>query len=185
MNHAKKIVYVFVVLILFFAIIFEAYLATFLSKYNGYILAESNKYGVDYVLALSIAKAESKFNSNAKSAANAIGIMQIKLETANYMQDIYEEEALVEQDLFNPEINIRCGIRYIKYLLAKFEDENVAICAYNAGETIVRMWLSNSIYSADEKTLFEIPYEETRNYLKTVNFYKKIYKNVKKACSFF
>jgi soluble lytic murein transglycosylase len=106
--------------------------------------------------------------------------MQVKLETANYMASLCGEQALVESDLFVPEINIKIGTRYFAYLFNKFENLEVSICAYNAGETVVRDWLNSSEFSADGKTLQKIPYAETQRYLKKVMFnygvYKKMFK---------
>ncbi|MBQ8430848.1 MAG: transglycosylase SLT domain-containing protein, partial [Clostridia bacterium] len=60
------------------------------------------------------------------------------------------------------------GTIYLKYLIAKFDNFYTAIASFNAGETIVRNWLKNKEYSNDGKTLFYIPYTETRNYLKKI-----------------
>ena len=55
-----------------------------------------------------------------------------------------------------------------------------ALAAYNAGEGNVAMWLKDERYSADGKTLFSIPYRETKNHVrKTLRYrekYQKIYK---------
>lgn len=156
------------------------YLSTFNTKYKDIFKTTAQENNVSLALALSIAKTESKFNPNAKSSANAIGIMQIKLDTANYIRDLNNETLFVESDLYIPEINIEYGIKYIDYLFSKFENEDVVICAYNAGETVVRSWLANNTYSFDGETLHEIPYKETKNYLKKVKFNKKIYEKLVK-----
>lgn len=178
MKFSKGLIYIFFGLIIIIASFFVFYLSTFNSKFNDLIKAVSIENQVDYTLCLAIAKAESKFNQNAKSSANAIGIMQIKLETANYMKQIYGEKQLVEEELFLPQNNIVCGIQYIKYLMNRFEDVDVVICAYNAGETVVRSWLNDNYYSNDGKTLSKIPYKETQNYLKKVKYNQNIYRKI-------
>ena len=53
-----------------------------------------------------------------------------------------------------------------------------ALAAYNAGTTNVDRWLSDSAYSSDGKTLDDIPYDETRNYVKKVTDVRKKYENI-------
>ena len=74
-----------------------------------------------------------------------------------------------------PKENIKIGTYYLSYLIEKFNDLKVAICAYNAGEGTVSSWLSNSNYSRDKKTLETVPYKETANYLEKVLRNLKVY----------
>lgn len=147
-------------------------------KYTSEIEKYSKKYNLDKTLINSLINVESGFNPNAKSNKNAIGLMQIKLSTANYLNDLENKEQITEEDLFIPEINIFYGCKYLKYLINKFKDITTSLCAYNAGETRVLSWLKSD-YSLDGKTLNYIPFEETRNYVSKINsnqkFYKKVY----------
>ena len=122
---------------------------------------------------------ESSFKETAKSNKNAIGLMQIKLSTANYLNDLNNQNKITETQLFTPATNIKYGCAYLKYLIDKFENLNTALASYNAGETRVREWLKSGIYSVDGKTLSYIPYEETRNYVEKINknfkYYTKIF----------
>ena len=83
-------------------------------------------------------------------------------------------------DVFDPDTNIAFGCYYLWYLSKKFADPATALAAYNAGEGNVAMWLKDDRYSADGKTLFSIPYRETKNHVrKTLRYrekYQKIYK---------
>ena len=103
--------------------------------------------------------------------------MQIKLDTANYLNNIYNTPQIDEKMLFTPEINIKYGCLYFNYLMKKFENKETALAAYNAGETRVRIWLGDKKYSKDGKTLIEIPFKETANYVKKVEKNLKFYKN--------
>lgn len=179
MSTTKKILIIFLLFIVFFISTISAiFFVSFKTSYKEFVLSASQKNDVDSALVFSVIKAESKFNKNAKSKAGAIGLMQIKLSTANYMLDLEGEMLITENQLFQVENNIDIGVKYLKYLIKKFNNVNVAICAYNAGETIVRDWLKNSEYSTDGKTLTKIPFTETENYLKKVNFNYKIYKKL-------
>lgn len=164
-------------------------------KYKEEIEEYSDMYNLPYELVASLINVESSFNENAKSSKGAIGLMQIKYSTAKYIVKYYSsDEDLTtnnlekanennlnltsENDLFNPKINIEIGCMYLRYLINKFSIVETALASYNAGETRVRVWLSDSNYSLDSKTLYNIPYKETKNYVKKVNnninYYKKL-----------
>ena len=68
-----------------------------------------------------------------------------------------------------PQINIKYGCFYLRYLLNKFNNETYTLCAYNAGETVVRNWINS-------QNEFTILYPETENYVKKVQNAKKVYK---------
>ena len=148
-------------------------------KFENEIKTYSKIYELEPSIVASLINTESSYNENAKSNKNAIGLMQIKLETANYLDEIYDRKFISEKELFDIEINIKYGCEYLRYLLNKFDDINTTIAAYNAGETRVRSWLKNEDYSFDGKTLKIIPFKETNNYVKKIKnnlkFYKKIY----------
>ena len=165
-----KNVLICLIVVTFFAVsyFFALYLFCYKTDYAVQVETASKEFDVDKAMIFSIIKAESKFDENAKSNAGAIGLMQIKLSTANYICDIKGEQHISEQDLYVPSTNIRLGVAYYKYLLNKFVNVETTICAYNAGETTVRAWLLDEKYSKDGKTLSVVPYEETKNYLKKV-----------------
>ncbi len=148
-------------------------------KYKDQINQYANECQISPYLVASIINVESGFSSQKKSSAGAIGLMQILPDTAQYICEIKHINFDNKNDLYNPEKNIKIGCFYFKYLLNKFENIGTAICAYNAGETTVINWLKNEEYSLDKKTLKNIPYNETKNYLIKINKNLKIYKNYK------
>ena len=106
------------------------------------------QYGIDSNLALAVIYAESAFNSNALSPANAQGLMQLIPETA---------ERFGVKKPFNPDENIKGGLAYLRWLLAYFQgDVSLVLAAYNAGEGAV------------EKHRGIPPYNETRDYVKKI-----------------
>ena len=129
--------------------------------------------GVEPFLAYSVMKAESDFREDAVSRAGAVGLMQIKPSTAEY---ICRREGIE----FEPErltdgaYNTRLGCMYLAYLLGKFA-EQTAIAAYNAGEGTVSEWLKNPEFSSDGCLLDYIPYPETEQYVKKIEKFRKIY----------
>lgn len=125
-------------------------------------------------LVYAVIRAESGFREDAKSRAGAVGLMQLKPATAEF---ICEKEGIdfFSDKLSSAEYNIRLGCGYLRYLFGKFKDERTALAAYNAGEGTVREWLTREEFSRDGVTLDVIPYEETRVYVKKVEKNKKIY----------
>lgn len=113
-------------------------------KYAPLIIRISNEIGIDPKLVLSVAWAESHFKPNAKSYAGALGIMQVKPDTQEYiLQKEFKKENLVpfytllvfENSLITTDIidNILAGALYLKYLVNKFDNIQKAIVAYNEG----------------------------------------------------
>ena len=69
-------------------------------------------------------------------------------------------------NLYDGETNINFGCFYLSYLKSKFNQLDLVICAYNAGETIVKSW-TNERGELDEAKI---------NYVETLNYYKKVMK---------
>ena len=124
-------------------------------------------------LVLAVIKAESSFKKDKISDKGAIGLMQIMPDTAKYISDTFF--AGENYDLLSENDNLLYGVTYINYLYGKFPQTSVMLCAYNAGEGRVTSWLNKKEYSKDGKSLSNIPFKETENYLKKVNLYFKIY----------
>lgn len=115
------------------------------------IRSEARRQNVPIPLVLAIACVESNLDPRAVSPKNAQGIMQLIPDTQRRFGVTLP---------FDPEQNIRGGIRYIKWLLGRF-DGNVAhaAAAYNAGEGAVQRYRGIP------------PYAETQAYVKRVLFY--------------
>lgn len=137
--------------------------------------AEVRESGLQEALVYSVMKAESGFDEDAKSKAGAVGLMQLLPATAEFICGLsgipFEAERLTEG-----EYNVRLGCAYLLYLFGKFECEETALCAYNAGEGTVSEWLKNPAYSRDGRTLEKIPYAETAEYVKKIGKYQKFYR---------
>ena len=139
-------------------------------KYYDLVKSECDKYGLNHITVLSLIKTESNFNKNAKSNKNAIGLMQIKEETARYVSKMYDIEC---DDLYDYNANIKIGVAYLDYLTKKFVYEDLVLCSYNAGEGTVFRWKKKG-YIINDKINY-IPYKETRNYLSKVKKLKNFY----------
>lgn len=113
------------------------------------------RYGVDKSLIKAVIHAESGYNPNAVSPKGAQGLMQLMPKTA---------QGLKVANSFDPEENIRGGVKYLRFLLDTCKgDVSLALAAYNAGLSRV----------AQHRGI--PPYEETRNYVSKVLSYQKSY----------
>lgn len=131
-------------------------------RYLSTIKKYCREYSVEVPLVLAVIWAESKFDSNAVSSAGACGLMQLMPSTASWIA----EKECGESELFDPEFNIRTGVKYLSYLKSKFGGDYV-LAAYNAGEGNVAKWLNLG---------GEIKFSETRTYIKRVNKVEKLYR---------
>lgn len=128
------------------------------AHYDPIIRQLSNQYDVDYHLVRAVIKVESDFNPSVVSKKGAQGLMQLMPETAQDMN---------VKDVFDPQDNIRGGVKYLRRLLDMFgEDLPLTLAAYNAGENVVKKY-----------NLQIPPYQETQEYVKKVLRYFDEYKN--------
>lgn len=144
-------------------------------KYRDIVAKMSEKYGISKETIHAVINTESHYNKNAVSSAGAIGLMQIMPSTAIWISQELQMESFRVEMLLEPQINIEFGTFYLSYLSNKFNEEKTIIASYNAGETVVRQWLNNNDFFSDNRTLTNIPYKETKDYVKKFSFYKKIY----------
>ncbi len=168
----KKIIMIFsfsVVILFFTAIIFNFVICP--KKYKNHTMVYAEEYGLDLALVYSVIKVESDFNHKAVSKSGAVGLMQILPSTGKWIAKELEVE-FNNETLFSAEQNIRFGCFYLNYLFDKFNDMDIVICAYNAGERKVLDWIENGALNEEK-----IDYSETRNYLKKVNYYYRLYNN--------
>ncbi|WP_458408085.1 lytic transglycosylase domain-containing protein [Anaerotignum sp.] len=147
-------------------------------KYQDIVGKYAAAYELEKSLVNGVIFCESHFELNAVSSADAIGLMQVTQETGWWAA---EQMGLNPEtvDLTDPDTNIRIGCWYLNWLLDKFDGvTETALAGYNAGHGNVDKWLADEEMSADGITLEEIPFEETKNYVKKVQLAQKIYSYV-------
>jgi soluble lytic murein transglycosylase len=128
----------------------------------------SKKNNIDPLLILSIIREESRFDKEARSIAGALGLMQLMPQTAQRLQSNININLKKTEQLYEPSINISIGAYYLKKLINMFNSVPIAIAAYNAGEEAVDSWLKSHKYKAIDEFIEDIPFNETRNYVKNV-----------------
>ena len=119
-------------------------------NYEELISEHSRLNGVRPDLVRAVVQVESAFNPNARSPKGAMGLMQLMPATARQYG---------VTDPYNPSENVRAGVRYLRGLLDRFDNnEALALAAYNAGPGAVDKY-GNTVP----------PYRETRDYVERIN----------------
>ena len=125
--------------------------------------------GVDPFLIAAIIREESQYDWRAVSRVGAIGLMQVMPTTANAVAQQHRLPSLSRDDLFDQEVNIRIGVRYVEQLLTQFSGNVVqTIAAYNAGPVVVGTWAATYRGRSEDEFVELIQYQETRQYVKRV-----------------
>ena len=133
---------------------------------------QASEHEVDPALAMAIARRESSFMVDAVSPAGARGLMQLMPGTVNYIS----KQRVGYRTLLQPEQNLEFGIQYLKYLNDKLNHNPVLVSAsYNAGWQRVMEWLPTNGEQSLDVWIENIPYRETRHYVKAVMAYRYIY----------
>ena len=123
----------------------------------------------------SIIKEESHFNPDAKSSVGAIGLMQLMPATYNEVVTKHK----IPSNLDKVTANITAGSYYYTSLKRMLGSKDLyAISAYNGGIGSVSNWFSKLIYSDTDEFVEQIPYPETKNYVKKVLRTYWVYGNV-------
>ncbi|NWF53024.1 MAG: transglycosylase SLT domain-containing protein [Nitrospirae bacterium] len=148
--------------------------------YWDFVESISQKYDIDPFLVISIIREESMFNPGAKSIAGALGLMQLIPQTAFWLEKNLRLGIENTSEICDIKNNISLGAYYLSILKKEFGDYAYVIAAYNAGEERVRKWYQKGNYKSIDEFIEDIPFRETRNYVKrvmtTMYFgYKKIF----------
>ena len=134
--------------------------------------------GIDESLTFALIRAESSFSPTARSPVGAVGLMQLMPSTArDTARDM--KEPVTETTLTRPDLNVRLGTRHLRDLLARFNGDVVsAVAAYNAGVTPVNRWRKSLANLREDEFIENIPYPETREYVKKVLAGMEIYRRL-------
>jgi soluble lytic murein transglycosylase-like protein len=124
---------------------------------RGLVAEAAKNFDVNPLLVDSVIQVESNYNPFAVSPKGAQGLMQLMPGTA---------QRFGVTDSFDPKQNIEAGVRYLKFLEDTFQDDRLAVAAYNAGEKAVAKYKDVP------------PYRETVSYVAKVG---KKYGQAKRA----
>ena len=147
-------------------------------KYWEYVERYSRERSLDPYLVAAIIRQESTFNPVVKSRAGARGLMQI-MPTTGKIISRQEGTRFRWQELIDPEANIRMGTLYLRRMLDQFGGRvDYALASYNAGPHRVEKWTGMDMTLDSEEFIEEIPFTETRDYVKAVLRNEKQYRRV-------
>jgi peptidoglycan lytic transglycosylase len=138
-------------------------------RHEDVIRQQARDKNLDPALVAAVIYRESKFR-DATSAAGAKGLMQILPSTAKFIAHRSGGTEFELRDLGNPQINISYGTWYLRYLLDRYEGNEVAaVAAYNAGHERVDDWGGSAL------TISDIRFAETQDYARDVMDKRKEY----------
>ena len=125
---------------------------------------------IDPALVWAIMREESGYRPWITSSAGARGLLQIMPETAERLARRNGFRDFQPEDLYTPEVNIALGSAYLNELARRFPNRiSAAIGSYNAGPRAVSDWLrGDRAELEDDAWVEEIPYQQTRTYVKRV-----------------
>jgi soluble lytic murein transglycosylase len=136
--------------------------------YWGQIVRESRARDLDPYTVAGLIRQESVFDPRAASHANAYGLMQLLVPTAQLTARVSGVGGPVTREaLFEPNLNIRLGTTYLRQNMDKFGRIEYVAAAYNAGPGRAVAWRASLPLQIDEWTE-AIPFRETRGYVQGV-----------------
>lgn len=137
------------------------------------------KHDVEPSLAWAIMRRESAFAPEVTSSADARGLMQIIPPTARAIALELKVPPADDAELYSPEWNIRLGTWYLRALTARLHHPTLVAAAYNGGPGSVARWAKERGEEQLDQWVEEIPFKETRGYVKQVTcdlfIYRQLY----------
>lgn len=148
-------------------------------KYRDYVERYSQQRGLDPYLVAAVIRQESTFLAGVRSRAGADGLMQIMPYTGRVLARS-QGKAFRRSSLYDPETNIRYGTIYLKQMIDRFGGRvDYALASYNAGPNRVVKWTGMDLTLDSEVFIEEIPFTETRDYVRAVlrneTLYRRLY----------
>src|SRR4249919_342260 len=144
--------------------------------HDATIRREAAKNNLDPAWIAAEIRAESVFNPNARSGANAMGLMQVLPGTGMIVARQVGVPWGGAQSLYDPDTNIVLGSAYLRQLLDKYGGQPYfAIAGYNAGPAPLARWQSQRPGMDPDFWIETISYKETREYVARVLAFSTVY----------
>lgn len=140
------------------------------------VLTAARDAGINPAWAFAIIRAETAWQTDAQSGADARGLMQLLPSTAKEVARKNDLAYTGAASLYDPAINIPLGTQYLASLAARFDGSPwLATAAYNAGPGNARRWVNARGNLDPETFILAIPFNETRDYVTRVLSFATIY----------
>jgi soluble lytic murein transglycosylase len=141
-----------------------------------HLRAQAKKNGLDPAWVAALIRAESAWIADARSHANARGLMQLLPSTAQMEARRLGIAWGGDASLFQPLGNITLGTAHLAQMLSKHGGKPyLATAAYNAGATPIARWLQQRPPVDVDLWIETIPYRETRDYVARILAFSVIY----------
>ena len=130
------------------------------------LLRHTSGRNVDPRFVLSIARQESRFQTDAKSVAAARGMMQFIAATASDIATQLKLKNFNQDDLYNADTAILFGSQYLANLFQQFPNQPQAVAgAYNGGADNLARWIARSKSNEPDRYVPEIGFTQTKDYV--------------------
>ena len=138
------------------------------AAFPAQVARAAGRTGIDPYLVLAVMRRESLFKPDVRSAAGAVGLLQLLPATARRAAVVLGRPPLRDEQLVDPGTAIDLGGWYLSELIGRFGDPVVALAAYNAGPRAAAPWAARAAGRQLDEWVENIPYRETRRYVKAV-----------------
>jgi soluble lytic murein transglycosylase len=139
----------------------------------------ADRASVDPYLVAAVVREESSFHPGARSRVGARGLMQLMPDTGRAVAQSRQIPFPDAEVLDQPVVNLELGSTFLAGLMREFGDARLAAAAYNAGPTRVREWWNSRRTDDLEVWVDQIPFNETRAFVKRVMLsweeYRRVY----------
>jgi len=140
------------------------------------VLAHSENENIDPAWTYGVIRRESAFVIDAKSPVGAVGLMQLMPATAKQVSRLSNVKYRNSLQLTQADTNLALGTHYLRMMLKRFDGQTVlATAAYNAGAHRIDSWLPDENTLDADRWIENIPFKETREYVKSVLAFTVIY----------
>jgi soluble lytic murein transglycosylase len=146
------------------------------AAYEEQVTAAARGAGLDEALLLAVVRRESNFRPEARSLAGAIGLGQLLPRTAERLEAVAGLDAEVAARLGDPATNLPLAALYLGLLRDRFGNDAAAVAAYNAGPAAPAGWSRAGPSTPLDEWVENVPYKETRTYLKAVLAAREVYR---------
>jgi len=155
--------------------IFDDYDLLYPRPYDPEVRRGASLTGLPPDLIYAIIRQESLYRADARSSADALGLMQLLPATATHTARRWDLPPPSRASLLQPAVNVPLGSAYLKSMLDRWDGQApFAIASYNAGPGAVKRWLPPSPMPTDV-WVENIPYNETRGYVQRVSWHGVVF----------
>jgi soluble lytic murein transglycosylase len=141
--------------------------------YRPTIETHAKTFGLDPLFVAAVIRQESGFRPKAKSPVGAVGLMQLMPKTGTWAAEQLGIKNFQVAQLEDPDMNVRLGCWYLRYLFSQFREPAKVLAAYNGGEGNMAYW--GTLQGEQLKHAFP----ETQGYvaqgMKAYKRYKELY----------